>query len=201
MHRDIHVNDDRVVFDHVFEIHDDCRSDKGEAEPDGVARNSLSTWDARTNARRCGEVAFDEGPVKANKGSEEEPTHRDYHVRINRDAESHAIVNHDADQCCRRESGQFEANTSSKEEAKIMPRRRYPWTAPRVLAKYLALRMQTEETTVWSIDDYDGQEPWEEEKQEPPAEYIGDTKATTNQYHKVIHELHQCENETDDFLT
>ena len=34
MHRDIHVNDDRVVFDHVFEIHDDCRSDKGEAEPD-----------------------------------------------------------------------------------------------------------------------------------------------------------------------
>ena len=58
-----------------------------------------------------------------------------------------------------------------------------------VLAKYLALRMKKDKPNLWSIDDFEGMEPWEEEKQEPPASYKQDAETSVNQYHKMMHEL------------
>lgn len=185
----IHVYDDRVVYDHVFKNHGDCGSCRGEVEREGVVKS----LEHETNEPN-------EELVEASKASEEERKRRDDHVRIKRDVECHEIVHHDASQCCRRRSEQTEAHTNSTEGLEGMPRKRYPWTAPRLLAKYLALRMQGECPSEWPIDDHDGWESWEEEKQDPPADYKADVETTTGQYHKMIHGLYQWEGMTDELI-
>ena len=61
--------------------------------------------------------------------------------------------------------------------------------------------MKAGKLTVWSIDAYDGMEPWEEERQEPPTAYKQDAEASANQYHKMTHALYQYEVATDELLT
>lgn len=138
--------------------------------------------------------------MNTSKESEEEPTCRDNRVRINHVAEGHEIVNHDVSQCYQGKSEQPEINTNSMKDIQQISGSVYPWTAPRVLARYLALRMQSEWPIVWTVDDYDGLESWEEEQQDPPEEYREDAKATSNQHPKMTHELYQLENMTDELL-
>ena len=150
----------------MFKSHDDYRSYRGEAQRDGIAESLLQTFisDETTGEQRAHNgVGFVGELVDTSKVSEEEQTHRDDHVRINHDAESHEIENRDVSQCYRRKPDQPEDDTSSREELQRMPKKEYPWTAPRVLARYLALRTTTTKPTVCSIDDYDGMESWEGE--------------------------------------
>ena len=135
--RDIRETNDHAVYDHAFRSHDGCRSYRGEAERDGV-----------------GELA------DTRMGSKEKQKYNDNHVRSNHDVESHDIVTHDASRCCRRKSERPKVNVRSQERKQKMQESKYPWTTPRVLARYLALRMKTDEPTVWSIDGYDGLESW-----------------------------------------
>ena len=142
----------------------------------------------------------DNGLAIASRKGDEEPTRGDDHVQINHDADGHAIVNHEVRQCCRGAITHTDGDTSSRKGLQTKSRAEYPWTAPRVLARYLALRMQTTKPQVWSIDDYDVMESWEEDNKEPPIEFRRDTNMNKNQYHKLMHELYQCENETDNLL-
>ena len=174
--RDIHATDDRAVLDHVFRSHDDCRSSGGEAVRAGVGERLTPNWEHAID----GDTRPSEGLSKASEGREEELKHRDHHVKSNRDAYGHEIANHDESQRSRCESEQPEADDNHKAKS---PRRlacNYPWTAPRVIAQYLALRMKEDKPTVWSIDDYDGSESWKEENQEPSATYRHDKETSTN---------------------
>ena len=70
--------------------------------------------------------------------------------------------------------------------------------APRALARYLSLRMRADTPKSWSIDDYDGLESWEEEKQRPSKEFERDGEINADQYRKLMHQLYQYEGETDE---
>ena len=39
---------------------------------------------------------------------------------------------------------------------------RYPWTAPRVIFRFFEFVAGNREPSIWIIDDYDGEEPWQE---------------------------------------
>ena len=122
-------------------------------------------------------------------------------MRINHEAFSHEIANHDVSRCCRSELDRTEVNASASEGTHEVSEDKYPWTAPRVFARYLAHRMNSNEPKMWSLDDYDGLEPWQEEKKAPPSEFQNDIETSVNQYHKLINHLYQYEGEIDDLLT
>ena len=130
----------------------------------------------------------------------EERKHNDYHVKINRDADCHAIVNHDANRLCRKKSDQPKGDVNSQTEKQPMLESKHPWKTPQVLAKYLALRMKTMKPTMWSIDDYGGVESWTERKEEPPLEFPTHVEMNANQYHNLTHKLYQYKNKLDDLL-
>ena len=191
--RDIHEFDGRDVFHHVLRNHDDCRSYRGETDQDGVAGNVQTNLGHSLDSK----TGRNEEMRDAEKVIEEEPKHTDDHVRINHDANSHEIVNHAASQRCRRELDRPNANGITKQG---VAKRDYPWIAPRVLAQYLAMRMSGGTPIEWTIDDYDGEESWEEEKTQPAAEYGQDIETSANQYHGLANRLYQYEDEMDDLL-
>ena len=54
--------------------------------------------------------------------------------------------------------------------------------------------------TIWSIDNYDGEESWLEIGRAPNNEYRHDTQVSANQYHKMACELYNLEGETDKLI-
>ena len=193
--RDIRAKINHDIVSRELENHDDCRSYNGYAERDGVAENlpqtfALNNWEHLFDDGKMEDAQLENNGLVITSGEgDEEPTRGDDHVQTNYDVNGHAVVNHEIRQCCRGEITQTKGDTSSRSNLQPKPRVEYPWTAPRVLARYLALRMQRESPTVWSIDDYDGTESWEEEGAEPSIKYEDDTNMNTNQYHKLMHEL------------
>lgn len=175
--QDIHEMNVRVVLDHVFRRHNDRRRYRGETDPVGVAgslRHCFTSEESMEKTQTHNDAGFDGELISTSKACEEEQTHRENHVRNNQDVDSHEVVNHCASQRCLWALDQFEVDVSSKEETQAMPETKHPWTASRVLAQYLALRMKAGEPTACSIVDYDGLGSWKEEEQEPPVEYKRD---------------------------
>ena len=64
----------------------------------------------------------------------------------------------------------------------------------------LGSRHGTEGPTVWTIDNYDGEDIWREMCKKPKKEYRGDRELSANQYHKLANALHQWEGAIDELI-
>ena len=72
--------------------------------------------------------------------------------------------------------------------------------APRVIFQYVNWDMRGEQPTTWTIDNYDGEESWNECGQEPHNVHRGDGEVNANQYQKMSGELYQWESAADDLI-
>ena len=189
--RNIHDPEGRDVLDHVPEDHAHCGDHEGDTEQIEVAR-----WPKTINGMHTHQQKVE--PAIGNNGYEGKSTLSDEHVMINRDAESHAIANHDVSQHRRREPEQFEPKVGKEREEKQTKQQEYPWMAPRVVLQYMNWDMGDDKPEPGAIDNYDGEESWRECGREPDDEYREDRKGSANQYHKLAHELYQWGVATDE---
>ena len=71
--RDIHVNDDHAVYDHVFRNREDCRGYRGETKSDGVAEGSLPVWNTMKVDQQTNDGASNQHLAKQNATGRQPP--------------------------------------------------------------------------------------------------------------------------------
>ena len=130
--------------------------------------------------------------VTGDRGCEETLARSEEHVRTNRDAVSHEIGTHDANQYRRGRAKQFEFGIDEQQD--------YPWVAPRVILQSVNLDMGDERPKPWIISNYDGEASWREWDRMPNDTYKGDEACSANQYHRLTKELYNWEVATDEFI-
>ena len=181
--------DDHVAIRHELRNHEFSQGRSSETDQDGVKQNHAQEENEKDNE-----------PLTSSRTGKEEPTCDDNHVRNDCDAQCHKIGIHELDQYHR---GKTEPTAADQGEAskKLLHRKdNYPSTAPRVIWSFLKLDMGHKGPMTWSIDNYDGEESWQEHGVTPPKEYEKDEESNASQYHKMAHALYQLEGATDDLM-
>ena len=107
-------------------------------------------------------------PMSSSSTGKVEPTCDDNHVRDDCDAQCHKIRNHEIDQYHRGKTEPIAVGKGKQREEAQRGEWRYPWTAPRVILGCLKLIMGKGGPSVWTIDDYDGEESWRGRGTTPP---------------------------------
>ena len=132
----------------------------------------------------------------SSKTKKDDPKCENNHARDDRVATGHEIEPHEIGRHHRGEIEQLDADDGQTQALD----KGYPWTAPRVMLDFLEWDIGMDEPTTWSLDNYDGEEIWQEIGKAPNNEYRHDVQVTTSQYHKMVNTLHNWENEIDELI-
>ena len=178
-----------VVNDHATEHHEIYQYHRGEAEREEIGRSLSQCPDEMING---------EPQLKGN--SNEEPTCDGNHAMQDHDVNDHAIEHHVIYPEHRGDADGTSIEKVELENQRGIEEDEQPWFATKILWQYLEQRMNTEEPTTWSIDDYDGKVSWQELKQQPSIDHEHDVDMNPNQYHKLMHALYQLESITDELV-
>ena len=180
--RENHAMEDHDALCHAIGSHDVDRGHGDEIEQVNIGQ-----------LERQDDIRPDNDAMVSYKVEEEHPRSANHHARDNRDASSHEVGTHVMSQNDQGETEKTEFDNGTTQSR----RTDFPWTAPRIIWEFLEHDVGEDGPTIWSIDNYDGEDSWLEIGRTPTNGYRCDAEVSVNQYHKMACELHNLEGETD----